>query len=51
MVDIVYPKKGKFRDEAVVEHREYISSEVLHEAEFGCDKEVSFILTEGNAHY
>lgn len=46
----IYPKKEKFRDETIIEHRKYICSKVLHGAEAGYDKEVDLILREGNTH-
>lgn len=49
-VDIIYPKKRKFRDEAIIEHREYICSQALHWAELVYGKEVGFILREANTH-
>ena len=46
----IYPKKGKFRDETIIDHRKYICSKVLQRAEAGYDRKIGFILRDGNTH-
>lgn len=46
----ISPMKGKFRDKAIIEHKEYICSKVLHGEELGSDKHAGFILGKGNTH-